>query len=52
MKIGVIPINVGQQSPERIVSVVRKAEEVGLESAWTFEHVIVPAQYDSKYPNS
>jgi probable F420-dependent oxidoreductase len=52
MKIGVIPLNIGQQSPERIVSLVRKAEEVGLESAWTFEHVIVPVKYDSKYPYS
>jgi probable F420-dependent oxidoreductase len=52
MKVGVIPINVGVRDPERLVSLVRKAEEVGLESAWTFEHVIVPADYQSRYPYS
>ena len=33
MKVGLIPINVGVRDPERLVSLVRKAEEVGLESA-------------------
>ncbi len=27
-----------------------KAEEVGLESVWTFEHAMVPMAYDSRYP--
>ena len=52
MKIGLIPVNVGVREAERLVSLVRKAEEVGIESAWTFEHVIVPADYSSKYPYS
>lgn len=52
MKVGLIPINVGLRDPERLVSLVRKAEEVGIESAWTFEHVIVPADYQSRYPYS
>jgi probable F420-dependent oxidoreductase len=30
----------------------QKAEEVGLESVWTFEHAIVPVDYQSKYPYS
>jgi probable F420-dependent oxidoreductase len=50
MKIGIIPVNVGYTSAEQIVGVARAAEEAGAESVWTFEHVIVPAEYDSKYP--
>ncbi|MCH8883336.1 MAG: TIGR03619 family F420-dependent LLM class oxidoreductase [SAR324 cluster bacterium] len=51
MKFGIIPINVGAQaSPERIAALAEKAEAVGVESVWTFEHVIVPAEYESKYP--
>lgn len=52
MKVGIIPFNVGMRDPDRIVSLVRKAEEVGVESAWTFEHVIVPVDYASRYPYS
>lgn len=52
MKIGLIPVNVGVQTPEAIVAVARKAEEVGIESLWTFEHTIVPLDYQSKYPYS
>ena len=52
MKLGLIPVNVGVGSAEQIVSVARKAEEVGVESVWTFEHVIVPLDYSSKYPYS
>ncbi|MFI5307996.1 MAG: LLM class F420-dependent oxidoreductase [Polyangiales bacterium] len=52
MKIGIIPINVGVRDAERMAAVARKAEEVGVESVWTFEHVIVPMAYDSKYPYS
>lgn len=52
MKVGVIPINVGVKSAERMTSLAQKAEEVGCESVWTFEHVIVPVDYQSKYPYS
>jgi probable F420-dependent oxidoreductase len=52
MKIGLIPVNVGVGSAEQIVAVARKAEDVGVESVWTFEHVIVPLDYSSKYPYS
>ena len=52
MKVGIVPINVGLRDPERLVSLVQKAEAVGLESAWTFEHVIVPVDYASRYPYS
>jgi probable F420-dependent oxidoreductase len=52
MKIGLIPINVATQNAEQIVGLAQKAEEVGLESVWTFEHAIVPVDYQSKYPYS
>ncbi len=52
MKIGLIPVNVGVQTPQAIVAVAQKAEEVGVESLWTFEHAIVPLDYQSKYPYS
>jgi probable F420-dependent oxidoreductase len=52
MKIGLIPINVGVDRVEGIVALAQKAEEVGLESVWTFEHAIVPVDYQSKYPYS
>ena len=50
MKIGLVPVNVGVGSVENIVGFAKKAEEVGVESLWTFEHVIVPENYESKYP--
>ena len=52
MKIGLVPVNVGVGSVENIVSFAKKAEEVGIESLWTFEHVIVPEDYKSKYPGT
>ena len=50
MKVGIIPINIGVQSPAQIVQTAQLIESLGYESAWTFEHVIVPVNYDSKYP--
>jgi len=38
--------------PERIAANIRKAEEVGMESAWIGEHLILPVTYTSKYPYS
>jgi len=52
VKVGLVPINVGTPSVEAMIAVARKAEEVGLESVWTFEHAIVPVDYSSKYPYS
>ena len=52
MKIGLIPVNVGASSVEKMVGLAQKAEEVGVESVWTFEHAIVPIEYESKYPYS
>jgi probable F420-dependent oxidoreductase len=51
MKIGIVSINVGGPSTaEDMIEVVQHAEAAGIESVWTFEHVIVPVDYDSKYP--
>jgi probable F420-dependent oxidoreductase len=38
--------------PEKIIQNIRKAEEVGMESAWIGEHLILPTSYTSKYPYS
>lgn len=50
MDFGIIPINVGLQSAEQVVGIAQLAEAAGFESVWTFEHVIVPVDYASKYP--
>ncbi len=50
MKFALVPVNVGVQSAEQMLGIARAAEELNFESVWTFEHVIVPMDYDSKYP--
>jgi probable F420-dependent oxidoreductase len=50
MKLGIIPINIGAQSGEQLIQSAQFAESLGYESVWTFEHVIVPVDYESKYP--
>ncbi len=50
MKIGLIPVNLMFTSAEPMIAFARKAEDVGVESLWTFEHSIVPLDYESKYP--
>jgi probable F420-dependent oxidoreductase len=51
MKIGIVSINVGGPSTaENMIDVVQHAEAAGIESVWTFEHVMVPTDYDSRYP--
>lgn len=53
MKIGIVPINVGgPETAERMISVAQHAESAGIESVWTFEHVMVPTHYESVYPYS
>ena len=52
MKIGIIPVNVGVKSVEQMVGLAQLAESLRFESVWTFEHVMVPIEYDSKYPYS
>jgi probable F420-dependent oxidoreductase len=51
MKIGIVSINVGgPATAENMLEVAQHAEAAGIESVWTFEHVIVPTDYESKYP--
>jgi len=50
MKVGLIPVNIGVTSVDQMVGLAQLAEGKGFESVWTFEHVIVPENYDSKYP--
>ena len=52
MKIGLIPVNVGVRNAQAMVATAQLAEELGFESVWTFEHAIVPVEYESKYPYS
>lgn len=52
MKFGTVPVNVGVKSVEHIVAFAQLAEAQGLESVWTFEHVMVPEDYNSRYPYS
>ena len=50
MKFGLVPVNIGIIDPEQMITVAQTAEDTGFESVWTFEHVIVPLDYQSKYP--
>lgn len=52
MKIGLIPVNVGVPDAQAMIGMAQLAEGVGFESLWTFEHAIVPNDYESKYPYS
>ena len=53
MKFGIRYGNTGPfAQPDRLVHLARKAEEVGAESLWTIEHVVVPKAYESRYPYS
>ena len=52
MKVGLIPINIRMESMEQIVGLAQYAESLDFESVWTFEHVMVPVEYESKYPYS
>jgi probable F420-dependent oxidoreductase len=37
-------------SPELIGEYARLAEDAGFESIWVFEHAVIPAGYESRYP--
>ncbi|MCP3984047.1 MAG: LLM class F420-dependent oxidoreductase [bacterium] len=52
MKIGLIPVNIGASNGQAMVGMAQLAESLGFESVWTFEHAIVPVDYESKYPYS
>jgi probable F420-dependent oxidoreductase len=53
VKVGVVPVNTGRYlAPGYLAGFARLLEDEGYESVWTFEHVIIPDQYDSVYPYS
>jgi probable F420-dependent oxidoreductase len=41
-----------QTAPGSIASIARKAEELGFESLWIPEHIVLPVNYKSPYPYS
>ena len=49
---GLISVNTGFRSGEETIEFAQKAESVGLDSVWTFEHAMIPMDYESKYPYS
>ncbi len=53
MKFGLRYCNTGRYvDPALAVELVQAGEEAGFESAWTVEHTVVPAGYESEYPYS
>jgi probable F420-dependent oxidoreductase len=53
MKIGLLFANAGPYSePELLAHMASTAEQVGVESLWTVEHVVIPQGYQSPYPYS
>jgi probable F420-dependent oxidoreductase len=51
MKFGLTSINTGMTvSPQGATWMAQLAEELGYESLWTVEHVVVPSGYQSAYP--
>lgn len=53
MKFGILFANVGPYvDPDMAAAFGRIAEEHGIESMWTVEHVVVPGDYQSEYPYS
>jgi probable F420-dependent oxidoreductase len=53
MKFGISGCNTGPFAErEHALRLARAAEAAGIESLWTFEHVVVPAGYQSSYPYS
>jgi probable F420-dependent oxidoreductase len=53
MKFGLMFVNSGPfANPKLFEVLVKTADEVGFESLWTVEHVVVPVGYASQYPYS
>ena len=53
MQLGLMYANVmSAVQPDAAVTIARHAEDVGFDSLWTVEHVVVPGGYESRYPYS
>ncbi len=51
MKIGLFGINMARvDAPDTLLPLMKRVEEMGLESVWTGEHVMIPRDYASAYP--
>ena len=51
MKFGLMYANAGPFAyPEGLTNLARTAEDAGVESLWTVEHVVIPVGYKSIYP--
>lgn len=52
LKLGVMPVlrGRGAADPARTATFVRLLEDLGCESVWVVEHVVVPGSYASTYP--
>ena len=53
MKFGLMYANAGPFGfPDNLAHLARTAEDVGIESIWAVEHVVIPVGYRSVYPYS
>lgn len=53
MNFGLRYCNIGRYTdPANAVELLQAGEEAGFESAWTVEHTVIPAGYESTYPYS
>lgn len=53
MKVGLLFVNSGYYArPDLFGHLAVTAERVGVESLWSVEHVVIPHNYESKYPYS
>ncbi|MFZ0890505.1 MAG: LLM class F420-dependent oxidoreductase [Candidatus Binataceae bacterium] len=53
MKIGIAFANSGPLSaPALFAHLAKTAEHFGIESIWTVEHVVIPKEYETRYPGS
>lgn len=53
MKFGLRYCNTGRYvDPAKAIELVQAGEAAGFESAWTVEHTVIPADYQSAYPYS
>ncbi|MCB1749568.1 MAG: LLM class F420-dependent oxidoreductase [Gammaproteobacteria bacterium] len=53
MKVGIMPLFGGDTAqPEYVARIARGLEERGFHSVWAVDHILLPTQFDSKYPYS
>ncbi len=50
MKFGLVPVHIDVRRLEQTIGLATAVEHEVFESVWTLEHVIVPVEYQSRYP--